>query len=286
MSTIDFAVAPGEFVHEDRYTTNKVPRTKKWIVVHCSASGDNTFQALIDLMKRPGDRWVDPARPEKGKYGSAYNALATTDGNYRVLLGLRAGPFSAPPANTTALHICIPGRATQTRDEWLDEMSYGYIRGVAKFIVDMSAEFDIEARFVNAAEMLAGQTGYTSHLQVNEAWHKSDHYDPGPAFPWDVLEHEIALLMEDGMKFQPLSFNDGDIFEGLLAADGSVTWYEDGNTKTSLIAAGLCDSTVKHVDRLSAKALTYKGRSEPRYPDGYGGPRTTAAHFAGWELLV
>ena len=44
---------------------------------------------------------------------------------------------------------------------------------------------------IDAAELLAGQWGIPGHIDVSQAWHQSDHHDPGDGFPWDQF---IALV--------------------------------------------------------------------------------------------
>jgi N-acetyl-anhydromuramyl-L-alanine amidase AmpD len=34
------------------------------------------------------------------------------------------------------------------------------------------------------ADLLAGKRGICGHVDVTNAWHQSDHTDPGPDFPW------------------------------------------------------------------------------------------------------
>jgi len=35
------------------------------------------------------------------------------------------------------------------------------------------------------ADLKAGKRGVCGHVDVTDAWHQSDHDDPGPWFPWD-----------------------------------------------------------------------------------------------------
>jgi hypothetical protein len=37
---------------------------------------------------------------------------------------------------------------------------------------------------VGPSELKAGQRGICSHKDVSDAWHQSDHWDPGTGFPW------------------------------------------------------------------------------------------------------
>jgi hypothetical protein len=121
-------------------------------------------------------------------------------------------PFAAPPLNTYWLHIVMPGKIGQGREGFLDEWSYGCIRAVAAYIVKHAtlngfAPVRRDVRYLVGAGV-ENCTGYCGHGDVEGAWHKSGgHTDPGPDFPWDVLEQEIVKLtvpvgveMEDDVK--------------------------------------------------------------------------------------
>jgi len=180
--------------HRDRYSTTGVSLRKAGVVIHDSETGDGSALNLIAAMQRPGDRLIAGSNPPR-YYGSGYHAITlNVDDDFEQLLGADAGPYHAPPLNKTWWSICIPGRANQTRDEWLDEESYAGIRAVARFIVEKSKVDGFPLEFVDAAGLKAGRGGYTSHAQVSNAWHQTDHTDPGSNFPWDVLAHEIGLL--------------------------------------------------------------------------------------------
>lgn len=180
-----------DILHPDRGgTAGTVP--KLGVVVHDSEGGENSAN-LISYLGSPGDRPLAGG----GAYGGGYNAVATEAGSYTEVAGGGRNPYHAPPLNATFWSICIPGRANQTRDQWLDAASRGYIRGVARYIVDRwnddGHRWPLEFR--SSAELVAGRYGYTSHAQVSQAWHRTDHTDPGAAFPWDVLAADIAALI-------------------------------------------------------------------------------------------
>lgn len=180
--------------HKDRYSTSGVSLRKQGVVIHDSETGDGSAENLILAMQRPGDRPIEGSNPPR-KYGSGYHAITLNRGReFSQLLGPETGPFHAPPLNKTWWGICIPGRAAQKRAEWLDEPSLAGIRAVAWFIIEKAAVDGFPLEYVDAAGLKAGRRGYTSHYQVSLAFGQTNHTDPGPGFPWDVLAAEIALL--------------------------------------------------------------------------------------------
>lgn len=187
-------------VHTDRWSPTS-HLDKGGVVVHDAESPDGSAQALIDLMSRPGN-FPSPSRPG-GFYGAAYHAVTSNDPTdpigYVELLPDGAGPYAAPPVNGTWWHICIPGYARQTREEWLDPASAAGIRGVARYIIAKS-ELDgfplIRPTVAQLAQLDAYtlRVGYAGHIDISLAWRQSTHTDPGPGFPWDVLAITIEQL--------------------------------------------------------------------------------------------
>lgn len=180
-------------LNADRYYPTKT-LVKYGVVVHDSESGDGSSATLVNLLQQPGDR----ISARGSVYGAGYHAVTDGKGGYVQVADASAGPYAAPPLNPTWWHVCMPGRAIQTRAEWLDELSYAHIRGVAKFIMDKWNEDGRSwpLQFVSYINLKNGQRGYTSHAQVSLAWHETDHTDPGGTYPWDVLTQEIQKLIQ------------------------------------------------------------------------------------------
>jgi hypothetical protein len=178
-------------VHPDRWNTTLVTR-KLGVVVHTSESGDTSYESLRRFVEMPGDRLTSNG----SRYGSSYHALTRNDDacTFDEMLGDDAAPFSAPPVNATFLHICIPGRAAQSRDEWLDAPSRSGVRAVAKYVVAKAAVHGFPLERLTSADLVAGRGGYCGHVDVTWAWRLSNHTDPGSYFPWDVLAADIAEL--------------------------------------------------------------------------------------------
>lgn len=184
------------------------------VVVHTTEGGEDGGVAnyLVQRGDRKAKAWTE-ANPVF--YGSSYDAIALGDGSWIDVQngsdGLGA-PYAAPPLNTYWLHIVMPGKIAQDRAGFLDDWSYGCIRAVAAYIVKHSQLWGFppvrrDVRYLVGAGV-ENCTGYCGHGDVEGAWHKSGgHTDPGPNFPWDVLEAEIVKLtapvsveMEDEVK--------------------------------------------------------------------------------------
>lgn len=184
-------------LHPERYSRTGVLLRKLGVVVHDAESGDGAAQTLIRLLQTPGDRQLldKNGKPTGRMYGAGYTAVTT--GNpfeYVLMADPSMGPYAAPPRNKDWKHVCMPGVAAQTREQWLDPLSRNHISGVAKFIYDAHIEDGIPLLRIKANELLAGDRGYCGHGDVTLAWGDSTHTDPGPNFPWDVLAADIQSL--------------------------------------------------------------------------------------------
>lgn len=178
-------------VHPDRYGATKSARNRL-LVVHTSEGGEGlaSAESLGAFMTLPGDR-IDPT--DGSRFGASYQYVTDTD---RVLPATpdNVVAYAAAGGNNDGIHVCIPGRAAQTRAQWLDSVSRAYIRQAAAVLVDKAMEHSIPLERLTVAQIVAGQDGYCGHVDVSNAYHRSDHTDPGAQFPWDVLAADIAAL--------------------------------------------------------------------------------------------
>lgn len=162
-------------------------QSKGYFVIHDSEGPDGSSEGLLRFMGNPATE----------TNVASYHAVTREDGSYTQILDPQWAPYSAPPLNDYAMHVCMPGKAAQTREQWLDPISSKYIEGVVAFIKDWCFELDIPKEYLTVPQLIANgieglHGGYTSHDNVSDAWHKSSHYDPGSEFPWDVLANLLA----------------------------------------------------------------------------------------------
>lgn len=188
---------PRVVVHPDRMGGVKPHGANRLFVLHTSegGEGDGSAENLCALFARPGEK-PSPSRPGSF-YGASYQYALDTDGVFPVVRE-DVVSYSAPPANGFGIHICFPGKARQTREEWLDFTSRRYIRRCAELLIDRSPELDIPLVRVSSAQVVAGAHGVCEHFTITNAYHKTDHTDVGVNFPWDVLFADITQLQGAG----------------------------------------------------------------------------------------
>ncbi|HCD1553129.1 TPA: N-acetylmuramoyl-L-alanine amidase [Corynebacterium striatum] len=97
--------------------------------------------------------------------------------------------------NRAAFHFSLAGRAAMTRDEWLARPAQ--LETLAQVLAAYSKAYGIPLIRRDAADLARGAWGVCGHADISGAWHESDHTDPGPGFPFDVvIDRAKAILAE------------------------------------------------------------------------------------------
>lgn len=168
------------------------------IVLHTSEQVEDSnpyddAESLAAYIRQPGDR---PSTSRPGQfYGASYHAVFDTDRVF-VCAPDNLVTYSAGGANHNGIHGCFPGKAGRSRAEWLDDDTREQIRVCAWWIVERARANDIPLRHLSVAEASAGARGIVDHDEVSRAFGKSNHWDVGPGFPWDVLFDDITTLTD------------------------------------------------------------------------------------------
>lgn len=110
-------------------------------------------------------------------------------------------PWAAPPLNTSGIHIEIVGFAHWPKSEWAKHtrsiVQAGYRAAIR------CVWFDIPIVWRSAGDLLNKKHGITSHKNVSDAFHESDHTDPGPNFPYTdfmrYTKHYYDALIKKGV---------------------------------------------------------------------------------------
>ncbi len=237
---------PRCLVHPDRTGANRDTANLRLLVVHTSegSEGPTSAENLCSFMTLSGDR----LNPDGTKYGASYHYVTDTD---RVLPATpdNVVAYAAAGANNDGIHICIPGKAAQTRLEWADATSAAYLVQLAQVMRDVADRYHIPLKRLTVAQIVDGEHGYCGHVDISNAYHRSDHTDPGVAFPWDVLadlldpkEPPMPLKL---FNVKPSALNNGPLFasgDGITAVwISGAQWAALGNPPaTELLERNVC----------------------------------------------
>jgi N-acetyl-anhydromuramyl-L-alanine amidase AmpD len=91
--------------------------------------------------------------------------------------------WHARGGNERSIGIELAGRAAQGAEGWADAYSYAVLERAAALTADICRRHAIPVRWLRAPALRNGAHGITGHVEVSRAFRRSDHWDPGPAFP-------------------------------------------------------------------------------------------------------
>ena len=110
-------------------------------------------------------------------------------------------PWGASGANSDGLHVEICGRAAWRRETWLSARNKPMLDRAAAKVAKWCWQYGIPRRWLSVAELRAGGRGLTTHVDVNAAFKRGVHWDPGPGFPrdWFVerVRHWYAVIVKE-----------------------------------------------------------------------------------------
>lgn len=199
----------GKVADGARYNVINPQLERDGVVAHTYESvGDTLSLARVRAtLATPGER--DVTAKDGRHYGVAYHAFPSfpegAPGEYFEVLDEHHNPNAAGAIpNRRMLHFCLWGRASQTREQWLDAKSYPQLQALAHFLFDKSKIHKFPMRHLecvgktwtqtkqqkkNAAiAKAAGKIGALGHRDVTAVWdNMQGHGDPGINFPWDVV---------------------------------------------------------------------------------------------------
>jgi len=95
--------------------------------------------------------------------------------------------WHARGGNANSIGIELAGFAGQGSLGWNDDYSSAVLERAARLTAEVCERYTIPIRRLRVAGLTAGRRGVTGHADVSAAFRKSDHWDPGPDFPWTLF---------------------------------------------------------------------------------------------------
>lgn len=90
--------------------------------------------------------------------------------------------YAAPGTNHNGLHYELPGYSAD--NDWSTPPVEAAMYLCAEDVVEDANKYRIPLTFLNHRDLVAGRVqGVTTHWEITQAWHKTDHTDPGNYFP-------------------------------------------------------------------------------------------------------
>jgi N-acetyl-anhydromuramyl-L-alanine amidase AmpD len=100
--------------------------------------------------------------------------------------------WHAARVNARSIGIELVGRAGQTEQQWRDRWSIETITNACQWIKSDAVAATIPPRWLSDGELSAGSAGHTTHAQVSRVIGGTDHTDPGPHFPSELVMQLLA----------------------------------------------------------------------------------------------
>lgn len=166
------------FIPAAKFAHHLGPRDVLWIMVHDAEAHE----------RRGSARGVAAyfAAGSEGRDASAH--IVTDDAEIIQCVHDRDIAWAAGhTANTHGIHIELVGFQSQTREQWLDEYGRRVFENAGNIVAQYALKFGIPLVHLSDAELAARKPGVVGHVQASRVFRESDHTDPGPSFPWDVL---------------------------------------------------------------------------------------------------
>lgn len=104
--------------------------------------------------------------------------------------------WHARGGNTASIGVELAGFARQTSSEWEDAYSTAVLDRAAALVADVCRRRRIPMRWLVAEDLVAGRRGLTGHVEVSRAYHRSDHWDPGPGFPVEGFVDRVRVARQ------------------------------------------------------------------------------------------
>jgi len=191
--------------------------------------------------------------------------------------------WHAPGANHNGLGFEHAGRAAQTSADWSDDYSTAMLERSAELVADKCREHHIPVVWLQVADLRAGRRGITGHVQVSDAFRRSDHRDPGTSFPVEDYLARVKRYM--GESFVPTSEHRGRDkapSQTPLLKEGD-EGYQVKRLQRLLVAQGFDPGPIDGIfGKLTAKAVQEAQTTHGLRQDAKAGALTWQVLSAAW----
>lgn len=166
---------------------------------HGAARDMSSVRLVVLHSTDPASSVANPTARSTAQYFAETDVPASTqlvigeDGCYRTLMDDEIPYGAGSPANERGLHVEQAGHSFWTREQWLARDAT--LRATGGQVGAWCRMYGIPCRFLRAADLVKLSAsgwkqelgGVTTHAEVSKAWHATDHADPGPGYPLDVV---------------------------------------------------------------------------------------------------
>jgi N-acetyl-anhydromuramyl-L-alanine amidase AmpD len=106
--------------------------------------------------------------------------------------------WHAPGANHNGIGLEHAGFARFTGADWADDYNRRMLDRSATLVASLCRAYRIPPLWLYPADLMAGRRGITSHVNVSQAFRRSDHSDPGTSFPVQAYLRQVQEKLKAG----------------------------------------------------------------------------------------
>lgn len=158
------------------------------VVIHCTDPSSLEYPAASAAGQARGTANYF-AQGSGGRNASAHY-VTDVAAEFHTLPDNVKGYHAPPNAGSVGIEIC--GRAKYTRAQWLSPQVWPAVARAASRTRELCDRHRVPRVKLDAAALRAGGRGVCGHGDVSDAWHQTDHWDPGPGFPWDKFMEAVG----------------------------------------------------------------------------------------------
>jgi len=169
--------------------------TPKNIVIHTTESGlrKGSAKAVASWLSRT-------------EYKASAHYVIDADETLSIVdLEDTAWGVGGGPQNSSGVQLELVGRASTTRDDWLNGLEHKVLCRAAAITALLAYTYEIPLRRVEAHGLNDLISGVAGHSAYTTAFGISTHTDPGIEFPWDAFLAQSAQYLEAASQHGPLS---------------------------------------------------------------------------------
>jgi hypothetical protein len=180
---------------------------REQMVAHLWNNADNNRQFIAQhTTESEGGNTSVVGFLERTQNGS-YQTMIDFDGEeVRMAPDNRQAWAAMNEGNRRGLHVCAMGRADWSRERWLQEGKL--LERTAMRYAEWSRLYDIPLVKIGPDEIARGERGICGHIDITNAFHESDHWDPGYNFPFEVVIARAKEILGGAAAGQPAGEDD------------------------------------------------------------------------------
>lgn len=130
--------------------------------------------------------------------------------------------YHAPP-NEGSIGVELTDPVSGDPARWQDADHQSMLHLAAKIMADICKRYNLPIVKLSAADLLAGKRGICGHVDVSQAWHQTDHTDPGPDFPWTQFIQYVQEEFDRINNPEELTMAQVDDIKAAIKYDGDIT---------------------------------------------------------------